>query len=39
MNLNDSISVLVIVGCNVWCRLFVWMIFGFLLGRMVMYFV
>ena len=33
----DSISILVIVGCSVWCRLFECMFFGFLLGGIVMY--
>jgi len=35
--LNDSISVVVIGVCSVWCRLFVCMVLGFFLGRMVMY--
>jgi hypothetical protein len=35
--LNDSISVVVIVVCIVWCRLFICMVLGFFLGRMVMY--
>ena len=30
-------SVLVISGGNVWCRLFAWIIFGFFLGSIVMY--
>ena len=35
--LSDSINVLVIVGYSVWWRLFGSMVFGFFLGRMVMY--
>ena len=37
MILNDSINVLVIIGCSVWCKFFGSMVFGFFLGRMVMY--
>jgi hypothetical protein len=30
-------SVLVILGGSVWCRLFGWIVFGFFLGGIVMY--
>jgi hypothetical protein len=35
--LKDSIKVLIIAGCSVWCRFLGCMIFGFRLGSMVMY--
>ena len=37
MVLNDSINILVIVGCSVWWMLFGSMVFGFFLGRIVIY--
>lgn len=35
--LKESISSLVMYGCNVWCRLVVVYFFGFFLVNMIMY--
>ena len=37
MILRDSINISIIVGCIVWCMFLGCMIFGFLLGSIVMY--
>ena len=38
MILKDSIKILIIAGCSVWCRFLGCIFFGFRLGSMVMYF-